>query len=120
VPFGFVTRFISPIALRTSGMKLTTSSDNVRSNVAVSKRICCASPISKLMSVLPCRARASATYDPAGSMPKMRLDGAVFARAAVNAPVPDPTSSTVSPSCTPANPTKRGARRRLHLPMKRS
>jgi hypothetical protein len=61
------------------------------------------------MSELPSCDCASATYDAAGSMPTRRLDGAIFATAAVSAPVPEPTSSSASPSRTPANRTKSGA-----------
>src|SRR5688500_2986979 len=53
-------------------------------------------------------------------MPTMRLEGEIAATAAETAPVPEPTSRTESPLCTPANWTKGRASLRLHLPMNRS
>src|SRR5262245_14817461 len=53
-------------------------------------------------------------------MPTMQLEGEIAATAAVTAPVPEPTSRTESPLCTPAKRTKGTARPRLHLPMNRS
>src|SRR5688572_4074345 len=53
-------------------------------------------------------------------MPTMRLEGDTAPTAAATAPVPEPTSRTESPLCTPANCTKGSASLRLHLPMNRS